>query len=135
MSSVSKPLTILLVDDSPMQIQYQELLLGDQGYQLLTAGDGEEAINMAEQMQPDVILMDIEMPRVNGIEAAERIRGNPLTAHIPIIMVSAQSDESSMENAFIGGCSDYVTKPMHKADVLSKIQSLTGTRLQVLQDD
>ena len=135
MSASNAPLKVLLVDDSPMQIQYQQMLLADQGYELFTALDGEEAIEKARALQPDVILMDIEMPRMNGIESAKCIHAEASTAHIPIIMVSAQSDDTSMESAFIGGCSDYVTKPMHKADVLSKIQSLTGTRLQVLSNE
>lgn len=130
-----KPLKVLLVDDSSLQLEFQQALLRDQHFVFITAQDGTEALAGAREHQPDIILMDVEMPQMNGIEAARQLRADPATAHIPIVMVSAQADIEIMEDAFVCGCSDYVTKPMHKADVVSKILSLTGTRIQALGDD
>lgn len=130
-----KPLKVLLVDDSSLQLEFQQALLRDQHFVFITAQDGTEALASAREHQPDIILMDVEMPQMNGIEAARQLRADPATAHIPIVMVSAQADIEIMEDAFVCGCSDYVTKPMHKADVVSKILSLTGTRIQALGDD
>lgn len=128
MNEHARGLTILFVDDSNMQLDYECLLLADQGFVMLRANSGDEAVAMACQHQPDVILMDIEMPGMNGIEAAQTLRQMEQTRAIPIIMVSAKSDEEAMEAAFISGCSDYLTKPMHRDAVLAKISGLTGWR-------
>lgn len=119
-------LTILFVDDSNMQLDYECLLLGNQGFTMLRANSGDEAIIIATQRRPDVILMDIEMPGMTGIEAAHILHQMEETRAIPIIMVSAKSDEEAMEAARISGCSDYLTKPMHRDAVLAKIRGLTG---------
>lgn len=126
MNECTHSLTILFVDDSNMQLDYECLLLGNQGFTMLRANSGDEAIAIARQHLPDVILMDIEMPGMSGIEAAQTLRRMEETCSIPIIMVSAKSDEEAMEAAFVGGCSDYLTKPMHRDAVLAKISGLTG---------
>lgn len=123
------PLKVLVVDDSPSQREYIKLLLADQGFVLLEAGNGREALQLVRRHHPDVILMDIEMPEMDGFEASSELRTSNLTAGIPIIMVSARSDEQNMENAFLGGCNDYISKPIHKMDMLNKIYSLTGRPL------
>ena len=119
-------LKILMVDDSNIQLDYQCMLLADQDFTLITASNGAEALQLALTERPDVILMDIEMPGMNGFEAARRLRLEEATAAIPIIMVSAQTELEYVEQAFLDGCSDYITKPVHKADVLAKISGLTG---------
>lgn len=128
-------LTLLLVDDSAMQLEFQKMLLADQGFQFHTASNGQEALEKAHQHEPDLILMDLEMPGMNGLEAAEALRKSPKTGGIPIIMVSASSEEEDMEQAFIGGCCEYINKPVHRADLLTKISGLTGYALTVTAND
>lgn len=129
MTSPSR-LKVLLVDDSTTQRDYLRYLLADQPFILLEASNGREALQRVRQYYPDIILMDIEMPEMDGVAASQELRTSNVTAGIPVIMISARTDEDNIENAFIGGCSDYITKPVHKQDLLSKIRSLTGHTLQ-----
>lgn len=119
-------LLVLVVDDSELQLQFEQELLGDQSFDFIVARNGIEAIASARRFHPDVILLDIEMPVMNGIETAHSLRGHQDTAGIPIIMVTGRSDADHMESAFVGGCNDYVTKPVHKPELLAKISALTG---------
>lgn len=119
-------LRVLMVDDSDLQIQFEQALLENEAIDFIVARNGLEAIDCARRHHPDVILLDIVMPVMDGIEAARNIREDMVTADIPIIMVTSQKDADDMENAFVGGCNDYVTKPVCREELLAKIQSLTG---------
>lgn len=119
-------LRILVVDDSELQLQFEQALLAEEDVELLVAHNGLEAVDAALQHKPDVILMDIVMPLMDGIAAARMLRQDDRTAGIPIIMVTSQREADYMEDAFVGGCNDYVIKPVRKAELLAKIQSLTG---------
>lgn len=119
-------LRVLVVDDSELQILFEQSLLADEGVEFFVARNGAEAIATARREHPDLILLDIVMPVMDGIEAARHIRDDAETRDIPIIMVTSQTEEDYMEDAFIGGCNDYVTKPVRKDELLAKVQSLTG---------
>lgn len=119
-------LRVLVVDDSALQLAFEQALLADEDVELLMAHDGKQAFECARQHRPDLILMDIVMPMMDGIEAARLLRQDPLTVDIPIIMVTSQREAEYMERAFVGGCNDYVTKPVCKAELLAKMASLTG---------
>lgn len=123
---ISQRLRILIVDDSDLQLQFEQMLLAEADFECLTAHNGVEAIAAARTHQPDLILLDIEMPVMNGLDAALRIRDDAITAGIPIIMVTSRSSADYVEKAFVGGCNDYVIKPIHKDELLEKIRSLTG---------
>ena len=122
-------LTLLVVDDSQVQLEYLQILLANHGFNLLTADNGQTAVDLARTHQPDLILMDLEMPGMSGLQAAHVLQSNPETRSIPIIMVSASQQVDDMEQAFIGGCCEYISKPIHLVDLLSKISSLTGQAL------
>lgn len=119
-------LRVLVVDDSALQQRYLQELLGASDVEFLTAANGAEGVAVAVAEQPDVILMDIEMPVLDGLAAAQQIRDNPATAQLPIIMVTSRGEADYMESAFVGGCNDYITKPVHRDELLAKIASLTG---------
>jgi CheY-like chemotaxis protein len=123
-------LQILLVDDSLLQQQYLQAQLDGFGFRFVTADNGAAGVDAARQHRPDLILMDIEMPLMDGLEAAQRIRDDAGTADIPIIMVTSRAEAEYMESAFVGGCNDYVTKPVHLDELLAKITALTGRELQ-----
>lgn len=125
-TSRRKRLRILIVDDSDLQLQFGQMLLAREDFECLTARDGAEAIAAARAQRPDLILLDIEMPVMNGLEAVLRIREDPAIADIPVIMVTGRGSAEHMEKAFIGGCNDYVLKPIHKEELLGKIRALTG---------
>lgn len=119
-------LKVLVVDDSELQLQFEQALLAEENVEFIVAHNGLEAVDSALQHQPDLILMDIVMPLMDGIAAARMLRQDDRTSGIPIIMVTSQREADYMENAFLGGCNDYVIKPVRKAELLAKIQSLTG---------
>ncbi|MFP5384269.1 MAG: PleD family two-component system response regulator [Gammaproteobacteria bacterium] len=119
-------LRVLVVDDSELQILFEQALLADENVEFFVARNGAEAIVSARRDKPDLILLDIVMPVMDGIEAARHIRDDAATCDIPIIMVTSQTEEEYMEDAFIGGCNDYVTKPVRKEELLAKVRSLTG---------
>ena len=124
-----QPLRVMLVDDSEMQIEYEKALLADQHMEFVVARDGPQALALCQETPPDIILLDVEMPGMSGLEVTQVLRGDERTAAIPIIMVSAKTGGEVIEEAFIDGCSEYVVKPIHKADLLTKIQGLTGVAL------
>lgn len=116
---------ILLVDDSKVVLMNEEMLLKGTGrYELTQASDGAEALALAASEFPDLILMDIVMPNMDGFASTRAIRENPETRHIPIILVSTRGEPNNVELGYECGCNDYVTKPINKAELLEKIENL-----------
>ncbi|GAC1352790.1 MAG: response regulator transcription factor [Polyangiales bacterium] len=116
---------ILLVDDSNTILMMEKMLLKEH-YDLITAVNGEEAVAKAKGDSPDLILMDVVMPKMNGFEALKAIRGHEPTARIPVIMVTTRSEMGNVELGFDSGCSDYVTKPINTAELMSKVKNFLG---------
>ncbi len=121
----ARKLKLLLVDDQLTQLQYEQMLLGKELFDFVVARNGRDAVDMALAQQPDLILLDISMPEMDGLEATRRIRAQEETSQIPIIMVTTRGEERYMEDAFDLGCNEYVTKPVKKDELLAKIRSLT----------
>ena len=94
------------------------------GYEILTASDGIEAVQQAVTQQPDLILMDVEMPRMTGLEACRAIRAQEEIRAIPVIMVTTRSNPEQVASAFTSGCDDFVSKPIDSAILLEKIDKL-----------
>ncbi len=113
---------ILLVDDSRASLMVEEFLLDGRPYDLLTARDGEEAVAKAESEQPDLIVMDVVMPRLDGLAACRKLRANAATRAIPVIMVTTLGHVFDLEAGYESGCTDYVTKPINGVELLSKIE-------------
>ena len=119
---------ILLVDDSATVLMMERMILASERFQIVTAANGEEAQQRAKSEQPDLILMDIVMPKLNGLQACQAIKSDPETAHIPIILVTTRGEAASLEAGYSSGCSDYVTKPVNSAELLSKIRNILGAQ-------
>lgn len=119
---------ILLVDDSSTVIMMEKMLLSGAGYDLVVARDGEEGVAKAVSERPDLILLDVVMPKMNGIEACRLIRADPRTQGIPIIMVTTRSEAANVETSFKNGCNDYVNKPLNNAELLAKVRGLLEAR-------
>jgi CheY-like chemotaxis protein len=122
------PRKILLVDDSATVLMMERMILASERFQIVTAANGEEAQLRAKSEQPDLILMDIVMPKLNGLQACQAIKSDPETAHIPIILVTTRGEAASLEAGYSSGCSDYVTKPVNSAELLSKIRNILGAQ-------
>jgi len=117
---------ILLVDDSATVLMMERMVLAAERFEIVTAANGLEAQEKAKQEKPDLILMDIVMPRMNGLEACKALRSDPATRHIPIILVTTRGEAQSMEQGYENGCNDYITKPVNSAELLSKVRSVLG---------
>ena len=115
---------VLLVDDSNTVLLMEKMILAKGPYDILTARDGVEAVAKAKSEMPDIILLDVMMPNLDGLSACAAIRSTPETAHIPIVMVTTRGEEANIETAFRNGCNDYVTKPINGLELLTKLQNL-----------
>lgn len=115
---------ILVVDDSPTDVHVLAQMLAKNGFAVSTATSGEEAINKAKSETPDLILMDIIMPGMNGFQATRSISKDPKTANIPIIVCSSKGQETDKAWGLRQGAKDYVIKPIAENDLLAKIKAL-----------
>lgn len=119
---------ILLVEDNEMNRDMLSRRLERKGFQVVFAVDGEEGVNMAQSECPDLILMDMSMPVLDGWEASRRIKAHPATAAIPIVALTAHAMTGDREKTLAAGCDDYDTKPVEFARLLGKITALLDKR-------
>jgi diguanylate cyclase (GGDEF)-like protein len=124
--------TILIVDDEPQNRRLLEALLAPEGYDTVTAATGEAALALVADSPPDLILLDIMMPGMDGYEVATALKANVLTAGIPIIMVSAQSDRNARLRGLEAGAEDFLTKPVDRGELWLRVRNLL--RLKELTD-
>lgn len=117
---------VLIIDDSPTEVHVLSGMLKKHGYDVITAATGEEGIEAAKNETPDLILMDIVMPGLNGFQATRAISKHAATKDIPIIIVSTKGQETDKIWGLRQGASDYVTKPAAEADLIAKIKTLLG---------
>ncbi len=129
MSSSTK---ILVVDDEPIGRQLLEAILVPEGYNLTFGVNGEEAIKVALKELPDIILLDVMMPKMDGFEVCKKLRENELTAHIPIYLITALDDRDSRIRGIDAGAYDYISKPFDRVEILAKIKNLT-TQINILK--
>lgn len=115
---------ILLVDDSMTTLLLEQMILKNTLHEILTATDGEEAIRLATQERPDLILLDVVMPRRDGFDVCRALRQQESTRETPIILVTTNA--AGLEKGFTCGCSDYVTKPINGTELLSKVRKHLG---------
>ncbi len=103
---------ILIVEDNPQNMRLIEMVLRAKGYTLLKATDGDEALDMAIRKRPDLIIMDIQLPKFSGLEVTKKLRGIPAFSHIPIIGLTAYAMKGDRERVINGGCDAYLPKPI-----------------------
>jgi two-component system cell cycle response regulator DivK len=116
--------TILHVEDNPANRMIVRDLLHSRGYRVVEALDGEEALAAAERERPDVILMDVQLPRVSGLEATRRIKARKDLRHIPIVAVTSFALRGDDQKAFAAGCDAYIAKPYKPKELLQLILNL-----------
>ena len=116
------PESILVVDDDPDIARFVEVNLRSAGYDVSVAGDGEEALERATEIRPDLILLDVMMPRLDGFEVAQRLRKNPQTANTSIIMLTAKALSSDKVTGLQSGADDYIIKPFDPIKLLARVK-------------
>lgn len=119
---------ILVVDDSRTALFMVTTILRKERYELVTASDGEQALEMAASERPDLILMDVIMPRKTGFEACRELKRREDTKAIPVILVTTRGEGENVEAGFQSGCNDYVTKPINALELLTKVREHMGAR-------
>ena len=117
---------ILLVEDNDMNRDMLSRRLQRKGHEVLMAADGMQGILMAESSAPDLILLDMSLPVIDGWEAARRLKASPATSAVPIVALTAHAMSGDREKALAAGCDDYDTKPVDFPKLLEKINSLLG---------
>jgi CheY-like chemotaxis protein len=118
---------VLLVDDSSTTLMMEEMILKQQtNYECVMAKDGLDAISRAVVEAPDLVLMDVVMPRLNGFEACKRMRLEDSLRDTPIILVTTRGEEEYVEAGFQSGCNDYITKPINSFELVTLLQSYLG---------
>lgn len=122
---------ILLVDDEPDILEIVSYNLKNEGYQVFTAENGEEALKKAKKKKPDLIILDVMMPIMDGMEACEKLRRMPEMENTLITFLTARSEDYSMIAGFDVGADDYITKPIKPRVLVSKVKSLLRRKLQI----
>ena len=118
---------ILLVEDNEMNRDMLSRRLVRRGYEVVMAVDGEEGLAKAGELLPNLILMDMSLPKMDGWEATRRLKADPATSAIPVIALTAHAMSGDREQALAAGCNDYDTKPVEFSRLLEKIESLIGS--------
>lgn len=116
--------TILVVDDEQDLLDLIEYNLRQEGYHVLKAENGKDGIQMAKEHMPDLVLLDIMMPQMDGIEVCDRMREDPTLTHIPIIFLTARSDEKTEIEGLNKGADDFITKPISTSKLISRIKAV-----------
>lgn len=117
---------ILLVEDNELNRDMLSRRLSRRGYEVLVAVDGAQGIEMARSLTPDLILMDVGLPGIDGLEATRQLKAEPGTSTIPVVALTANAMAGDQEEALAAGCDEYDTKPVDIARLVGKIQALLG---------
>ncbi|MCF8112904.1 MAG: response regulator transcription factor [Desulfotignum sp.] len=127
--------TILIVDDEEDIVELIRYNLKSEGYTILTAGTGEQAIKIARQSRPDLIVLDLMLPGIDGLEVTRHLKNNDPTAQIPIVMVTAKGEESDVVTGLELGANDYISKPFSPRELQARIRAILRRRRKTGETD
>ncbi len=130
---MTTPAKILVVDDTPQNVKLLADLLGAKGYAVVTAASGREALELVDKERPDLVLLDVVMPEMSGYEVCRKIRDNPATAILPVVMVTALDPAQERIKGLDAGADDFLTKPINQPELLARVRSLL--RIKELYDE
>lgn len=119
---------ILIADDEPFNRELLEAYLAEGDYELEYAADGQETLDKTASFNPDLILLDVMMPKLSGFEVCEKLKKDPQTSSVMILMVTALSDLGDVERAVAVGCDDFLTKPINQLELLIRVENLLKLR-------
>lgn len=116
--------TVLVVDDNQQNLELLQAYLDDVDCETIAANDGAEALEIIKQKQPDLVLLDVMMPKMSGFEVCRRIKNNPKTADIPVIMVTALTELGDIERGLDSGTDDFLSKPVNKWELTTRVKTM-----------
>ena len=119
---------ILVADDDPVSLLFTRSLLEDRGYDVVTAEDGEDALATVRREKPDLVVTDLVMPYMNGLEIIREMRGDPALREIPVLVISMKDREPDIVQGLEEGADDYVVKPVHALELAARIKKLLERR-------
>jgi two-component system cell cycle response regulator DivK len=120
------PKKVLIVEDDPKNLKLAMMTLKSRGYELIYAVDGEEAVSTALNEKPDIILMDMQLPKISGIDAIKQIREHPDFSQIPILALTAYAMKGDEDKYIDAGCTSYMSKPINTRELPMKVAELLG---------
>ncbi len=123
-----KKFSVLVVDDTPANLQVMVGMLKEKKYRIAVAPDGGKALDMVEKVAPDLILLDVMMPGMDGFEVCKKLKDNPSTAPVPVIFLTARAEPEDVVKGFEVGAVDYITKPFNKAELLARVETHLSLR-------
>jgi class 3 adenylate cyclase/CheY-like chemotaxis protein len=126
------PPRLLVADDNPLNVDILRTRLAAHGYEILTAGDGEAALALAKEQQPDLLLLDVMMPGLDGLEVCRRLKRDPALPFMPIILVTAKADSRDVVAGLDAGADEYLAKPVDQAALVARVKSML--RIKALHD-
>ena len=121
---------ILVIEDDPSCWRFMEYILQQEGYQVVQAKNGLEGIRKAQSEAPDLIVLDVMLPGIEGFEICRRLRADPQTDQLPILMLSAKAQEMDKNTGLLVGADDYLTKPAAPAAIVSRVEALLAKKKQ-----
>lgn len=124
---------VLVVDDNPLNIELLDAYLKSSGYEIITATNGREALSIIDSNPPDLLLLDIMMPEMDGYEVCRKVKGEPSTRTIPIVLLTALHDVQDRIKGIEAGCDDFISKPFNNIELLTRVKSLL--RIKALNDE
>jgi|SRR5579872_1755576 len=122
------PSKILIADDNRQNCELLDAYLSDDRYQIEMVFDGQQTLDAVAKSQPDLILLDIMMPKVSGYEICQRLKSDPATRNIPIVMITALAETGDIEKALSAGAEDFLTKPVNKLELTTRVKTLLQNR-------
>ncbi len=128
MSELSPSPLVLVADDDPDILDLVRYRLERSGYEVATARDGLEAVRLAGELAPSLAVLDVMMPSLNGFEVTRRLREDPATREIPVILLTARAQESDVQEGFAAGADDYIRKPFSPRELSARVQAVLGRR-------
>jgi len=118
--------TVLVIDDDPVIVKLLRVNFELEGFNVISAGDGREGVEKARNERPDVVISDIMMPTMNGLELVSTLKSDPNTADLPVLLLSAKAQLADVQRGFELGADDYVTKPFDPIELIDKVTALAA---------
>jgi DNA-binding response OmpR family regulator len=119
-------MTVLVIDDDPVIVKLLRVNFELEGFNVISAGDGREGVEKARNERPDVVISDIMMPTMNGLELVSTLKSDPETADLPVLLLSAKAQMADVQRGFELGADDYVTKPFDPIELIDKVTALAA---------